>query len=113
MSLQHVVLFSFPNDLSEADDAEMRRHVEAWPAEVGGMTSLRLGRPLNEERTRGYQYLLYTEFPDEAALVAYQQHPVHQRFLHWVLERDCTPLAFDYVLDSTTVIVKSPGEVAR
>lgn len=108
MSLQHIVLFSFPKDLSPRDDAEMRRQVEAWPAEVGGMTSLRLGRSANEERTRGYQYLLYTEFPDEAALVAYQQHPVHQEFLHWVLARACTPLAFDYPLDNTTVILSPP-----
>jgi hypothetical protein len=109
MSLQHIVLFSFPNELSEADDADMRRQVEAWPAEVGGMTAIRLGRSFNEERTRGYQYLLYTEFPDQAALVAYQQHPVHQQFLRWVLDRDCTPLAFDYDLDDATVIMGSPG----
>jgi hypothetical protein len=109
MSLQHIVLFSFPDDLSEADEKEMRRQVETWPAQVGGMTSIRFGRSINEERTRGYQYLLYTEFPDQAALVAYQQHPVHQRFLRWVLDRDCTPLAFDYLLDDTTVIMGSPG----
>jgi hypothetical protein len=37
--------------------------------------------------------------------VTYQQHPVHQEFLRWVLDRDCTPLAFDYPLDDTTVIL--------
>jgi hypothetical protein len=109
VGLQHVVLFSFPQDLSAEDDAEMRRQVEAWPGEIGGMTSLRLGRALDEARTRGYQYLLYTEFPDADALVTYQRHPVHQEFLRWVLDRDCTPLAFDYPLDGSTVILDRGG----
>jgi stress responsive alpha/beta barrel protein len=105
MSLQHIVLFSFPEDLDEADEAEMRRQVQAWPAAIGGMTAVRLGRSINEERTRGHQFLLYTEFPDVPTLVAYQQHPVHQEFLRWVMERRCTPLAFDYPLDATTVVL--------
>jgi hypothetical protein len=109
VSLQHVVLFSFPQDLGPEDDAEMRRHVESWPAAIGGMTSVRLGRSINEERTRGYQYLLYTEFPDVETLVTYQKHPVHQEFLRWILERDCTPLAFDYPLDDRTVILDPPA----
>ncbi len=107
MSLQHIVLFSFPEDLGPEDDAEMRRHVESWPSEIGGMTSIRLGRSINEDRTRGYQYLLYTEFPDVDTLVTYQQHPVHRKFLRWVLDRSCTPLAFDYYLDESTVILES------
>ncbi len=105
MSVQHVVLFSFPQDLSPEDDTEMRRRVSSWPAQIGGMTALRLGRSIDESRTRGYQYLLYTEFPDVPALVAYQQHPVHQQFLRWFLDHDGTPLAFDYPLDDTTVIL--------
>lgn len=109
MTLQHVVLFSFPGDLGPEDDAEMRRQVEAWPAEIGGMTAIRLGRSIDEARIRGYQYLLYTEFPDVETLVAYQKHPVHQEFLRWVLDRDCTPLAFDYHLDETTVILGPPA----
>jgi hypothetical protein len=109
VSLQHVVLFSFPDDLSPEDDAEMRRLVESWPEAIGGMTSIRLGRSINEERTRGYQYLLYTEFPDVETLVTYQKHPVHQEFLRWVLDRNCTPLAFDYHLDEQTVVFESPG----
>jgi hypothetical protein len=109
VNLQHIVLFSFPRDLGPEDDAEMRRLVAAWPDAIGGMTSIRLGRSINEERTRGYQYLLYTEFPDVDTLVAYQRHPVHQEFLRWVLDRDCTPLAFDYPLDDTTVILETPA----
>lgn len=104
MSLQHVVLFSFPTELSAADEAEMRRQATSWPEQIGGMSAIRLGRALWTERTRGYQYLLYMEFPDVESLRDYQQHPVHQRFLRWVTERECTPLAFDYFLDAATVI---------
>ncbi len=110
MSFQHIVLFGFPEQLSPEDDAQMRRHVESWPTAIGGMTSIRLGRSINEERTRGYQYLLYMEFPDTETLVTYQKHPVHQEFLRWVLDRKCTPLAFDYPLDDTTVILEAPAQ---
>jgi hypothetical protein len=103
--LQHVVLFSFPTELSAADWEDMQRQVRSWPTEIGGIDDIRLGLPIDDSRTRGYQYLLYMEVADEAALVAYQQHPVHQAFLRWVLDRDCTPLAFDYYLDETTVVL--------
>jgi hypothetical protein len=105
MTLQHVVLFSFPQDLTKDDWAEMQRQVRSWPAEIGGIDVMRLGPSINSERTRGYQYLLFMEVADQAALVAYQQHPVHQQFLRWVMERDCTPLAFDYYLDTQTVVL--------
>jgi hypothetical protein len=103
--LQHIVLFSFPTDLSESDWDDMRGQVRSWPAEIGGIEKIRFGSPVNTERTRGYQYLLYTEFESLDALVSYQQHPVHQKFLKWVLDRDCTPLAFDYYLDEETVVL--------
>ncbi|HWB67824.1 MAG TPA: Dabb family protein [Mycobacteriales bacterium] len=108
MTLQHVVLFSFPEDLDAADWAEMQRMVRSWPSEIGGIDHIRLGASINTERTRGYQYLLYMEVADVDALVAYQQHPVHQQFLKWVLDRECTPLAFDYYLDRDTVIWPEP-----
>jgi hypothetical protein len=105
MTLQHVVLFSFPEELSDSDWEDMQRQVRSWPAEIGGFSQLRIGRSINEERTRGYQYLLYMEVADLPALVAYQQHPVHQKFLRWVMDRNCTPLAFDYHLEPATVVV--------
>jgi hypothetical protein len=105
VTLQHIVLFSFPADLSAQDDDEMRRQVASWAAEIGTMGRLRFGKDLTGARTRGYQYLLYTEFTDTAALEAYREHPVHQQFLAWITERECAPLAFDYLLDGTTVLI--------
>jgi hypothetical protein len=105
MTLQHVVLFSFPEYLTEGDWADMQRQVRSWPEEIGGIDAIRIGPSINTERTRGYQYLLYMEVADVDALVRYQKHPVHQQFLKWVLDRQCTPLAFDYFLDETTVVL--------
>ena len=103
--LQHVVLFKYPENLSDDDWADMQAQVRSWPAEIGGIEAIRLGPSFNTDRTRGYQYLLYMELADLDALVRYQKHPVHQQFLKWVLDRDCEPLAFDYYLDEETVVL--------
>jgi hypothetical protein len=105
MTLQHIVLFSFPRELSEDEAAQMRAMVASWPAEIGLMSKCRFGTDLTQARTRGYRYLLYTEFPDVDALNTYRAHPVHMAFLDWLNERDCTPLAFDYYLDEKTVLM--------
>jgi hypothetical protein len=105
MSLQHIVLFKFPRDLTTAQDARLRAMVASWPKEIGTMTRVRLGTDLTGGRNRGYQYLLYTEFPDFDTMSAYRAHPVHLEFLKYITELDCEPLAFDYVLDSQTVLM--------
>lgn len=105
MSLQHIVLFGFPREPTAAEADELRRRIASWPAVIGGMTAIRFGPARWTERTRGYQYLLYMEFPDEAALGAYQDHPVHREFAAWVGGLGVTPLAFDYHLDEATVVL--------
>lgn len=105
MSLQHIVLFSFPRPLTAAEEAEFGAMVASWPREIGLMTRCRLGTDLTGARTRGYSYLLYTEFPDVAALDRYRAHPVHMTFYDWIVARECTPLAFDYYLDDKTVLM--------
>ncbi|GAC1341258.1 MAG: hypothetical protein NVSMB29_11470 [Candidatus Dormibacteria bacterium] len=105
MTLQHVVLFSFPQELSAEDAAGMRAQVASWPSEIGGMTRLRFGRDLTGARTNGYSRLLYMEFAGTTELKQYQQHPVHQAFQQWLRERNATPLAFDYFLDDDTVLM--------
>ncbi len=105
MTVQHIVLFSFPRELTQDEAAQMRQMVASWPREIGLMTRCRLGTDITGARTRGYGYLLYTEFPDLAALTQYREHPVHLQFLDWLGQRDCTPLAFDYLLDQNTVLM--------
>src|ERR1700761_9046040 len=105
MTLQHIVLFSFPSALSAEDEAQLRAMVASWPLEIGLLTKCRLGHDIPGHGTRGYSHLLYTEFPDFDAMTAYRDHPVHQAFLAWLTERDCVPLAFDYVPDSRTVLM--------
>ncbi len=104
MTLQHIVLFSFPRALSDAEAEQMRAMVASWPAEIGLMSKCRFGTDITGARTRGYGYLLFTEFPDTETMERYRAHPVHQRFLAWLTERECTPLAFDYYLDERTVL---------
>jgi len=109
MSLQHIVLFSFPRELSAEDEAQMRSMVAAWPSEIGLMTRCRLGTDMTGARNRGYGHLLYTEFPDVQTMNAYRAHPAHVKFQDWLAERDCTPLAFDYELDDQTVFMPEHG----
>jgi Stress responsive A/B Barrel Domain len=109
MTLQHIVLFSFPRELSEAEAAQMRDMVASWPGEIGLMTRCRLGTDLTGARNRGYSHLLYTEFPDVATMNEYRAHPVHVTFMNWLADRECTPLAFDYELDEQTVFIPEHG----
>jgi hypothetical protein len=102
MTLQHIVLFAFPQELSDTDGADMLAQVASWPSEIGGMAALRLGGDLTGDRTRGYSRLLYMEFDGTDALKRYQAHPVHKAFQLWLAERSCTPLAFDYFIDGQT-----------
>lgn len=104
MTLQHIVLFSFPRPLDAREEEEMRAMIASWPREIGLATKVRFGRDITGARTRGYDYLLYTEFADMETVARYREHPVHQRFNAWIMERDCTPLAFDYYLDDKTVL---------
>jgi hypothetical protein len=110
VTLQHIVLFSFPRELSDHEATEMRDMVASWPKQIGLMTRCRLGTDLTGARNRGYAYLLYTEFPDVDSMNAYRVHPVHMEFMAWLAERNCAPLAFDYLLNEQTVLMSEPAQ---
>jgi hypothetical protein len=104
--LQHTLLFSFPDGGPSAEQSEqIRTYIREWPDAIPGIRALRFGAPMFDDRIRGYQFLLHTEFDDVASMRAYQEHPVHQRFLAWVIENNITPLAFDFMLDNETVLL--------
>jgi hypothetical protein len=103
--LQHVVLFSFPAEPTSEQAEEIRSYVREWPGVIPGIRALRFGEALFTDRTRGYQYLLYMEFDSVDDLRSYQAHPVHQKFLSWVIDNSITPLAFDYFLTEEAVLL--------
>jgi hypothetical protein len=103
--LQHVVLFSFPDSPTAEQASDIRAYIGQWPGVIPGIRALRFGEALFGERTRGYQYLLYMEFDSVDDMRSYQAHPVHQKFLSWVIDNNITPLAFDYFLDQDAVLL--------
>lgn len=105
MTIQHVVLFKFPTALDEDEELEFRSIVARWPSEVGTMTNLRLGQDMRivGDRSQGYQYLLFMEFPDVKALTDYRAHEAHVALSTFIRPRGCVVLAFDYELDDRSI----------
>lgn len=106
MSIQHVVLFGFPHKPSPERAEELIAQIRGWVAVIPGIRALRVGEDITKARTRGYHHLLYMEFDNQTDLRTYQQHPLHQHFLAWVIEHEITALAFDYPLDDTTILLR-------
>ncbi len=103
--LQHVVLLKFPTPLTADEDATVRSMVASWPEKIATLAELRFGGDLTGQRTRGYDYLLVTVFPDADTLAAYTAHPAHQEFVAFLEAHGCQRLAFDYYLDDATRFV--------
>lgn len=110
MSLLHTVLLSFDPELGPDDAEELRAQVRTWPGEIGGFEQLAVGSPISTERAQGYQFLLHIVVPDADALRRYLVHPVHRRFAQWVDDRGGLVLAFDYLLDASTVVHDAAGQ---
>lgn len=100
---QHVVLFGFPEPLGEADDAELRSLLRSLATEAECIQAMRFGRSVTDW-TGGFDYLLYVELTEEAALPAYLSHPRHVAVGQWIQARECTSVVFDYAVDEATVI---------
>ena len=107
MTLQHIVLFSFPARAQSADEAaEMRAMVASWPQEIGLMTKCRLGTDITGARTRGYPLPALHRVPRRRRDDRLPRPSrCTRQFLAWLNERDCIPLAFDYDLDDQTVLM--------
>lgn len=101
---QHVVLFRFPEPLSEAEEREMFEQIKAWPDDIPGLTGLRIGKDVGG-RSQGFDYLLLTEFEDEEAHQAYYSQPTHVSFGQWVAARNAEVIRVDYALGEDNLIL--------
>lgn len=104
MTLQHVVLFRFPERLNPQDERQMRSIIERWPELIGTMSKLRFGTDVAAvgDRTLGFQYLLMMEFASIETFLAYRDHEAHRALSAFIKPRLCEVLAFDYDLTPST-----------
>jgi len=96
MAIQHVVLWRFTTDLSEADQQEVRKRVETSSNDIGRMRELRFAPLVPAASAQGYQYLMSMVFENEADLANYMEHPLHIELAKWAIGRSCEFLYFDY-----------------
>jgi hypothetical protein len=111
VTLQHVVLLSFPRPLGEAGLAELRELFQPLAAEADFIETMRLGRSATEW-TGGYEYLLYVELTAQNDLPAYLAHPRHVTAGAWIAEHQGTAVVFDYDIEAATV-PSSPRDGSR
>ncbi len=98
--LHHIVLFKFKDGLSHEQRQQFQSGLDRLLQEVPGIISLSHGRNFSE-RSQGYEYGLSVHLQDQAALKAYQDHPIHQEVLTTTLRPlSQESLAVDYEYDS-------------
>ncbi len=102
-SIQHLVLFHFPRQLTEDEELEMFAQVQRWPEAIGGFSRLRFGRDVSG-RSRGYDYALLIEFGNQEAAERYFPHPAHRAFADWVHARGSEEIVVDYDVRSSAVV---------
>lgn len=103
--IQHIVLFRFPQPLTDDEYTEWSDIARTWPNEIDGVSAIRLGPPMSDAMADGYQYLLYVELADADALNGYLAHPAHGKFGAWAAGRGSGFLVYDYALDPQTVLL--------
>ena len=102
--VQHVVLFKFPNGLTSEEERYMIEQVRKWPETIPGFTGVRLGKDVGG-RSKGYEYLLLTEFDSEESHQAYYSQPAHVAFGDWVAAHNAEVIRVDYPLTKDSLLL--------
>ena len=81
----HVVLIRLKESVLEPEAERFLEDARRVLGSVPGVQNLRVGKGLGVKAEIEHPYALVMEFPDEAALEAYQVHPEHQRFVREIV----------------------------
>lgn len=76
--LVHVVLFRFKSDVAEATREEILAAARDVLPKIPGVSHLLVGKSIKKDAEFDHALSMY--FEDEAALIAYRDHPGHVRF---------------------------------
>jgi hypothetical protein len=80
----HVFAFQWKPAATDADKARAFRDISAFQGQIPGLLETHVGANISP-RGKGYAFGGIMRFKDQAALVAYVQHPSHQALLVWLV----------------------------
>ena len=80
MTLRHIALFRWKDDVTETQVAEVERLLEALPEAVPELRSYTVGRDAGISEG-AFDFAVVAEVDDEGGFVAYRDHPDHQAAL--------------------------------
>jgi hypothetical protein len=78
--IRHFLLFSFPDEMPEAETAEILREAALLPERIPEISSFHLGETFDAVMPPRWGTCMSMEFEDEAALRRYIDHPAHVTF---------------------------------
>ncbi|MCQ6963297.1 Dabb family protein [Methanolobus chelungpuianus] len=85
--LKHIVMWKLKETAEGTNKLEnalvMKEMLESLPGRIPEIVSLEVGININPTDA-AYDVVLYSEFRDEAALYAYQEHPEHVKVADFV-----------------------------
>lgn len=80
----HMFAFRLKPGVTEEQKDRMLREIKALEKQIPGILETVIGNN-DSPRGQGYEIGGAMKFPDQAALEAYNVHPVHQELLKWLV----------------------------
>jgi antibiotic biosynthesis monooxygenase (ABM) superfamily enzyme len=80
----HMFAFRLKPGVREEQKDRMLREIKALQKQIPGILETVIGKN-DSPRGQGYEIGGAMKFPDQAALEAYNAHPVHQELLKWLV----------------------------
>jgi hypothetical protein len=99
--LKHIVMWKLKETAEGKNKLEnvllMKRMLESLPGRIPEIEFLEVGVNANHSDA-AYDVVLYSEFRDEAALYAYQEHPEHVKVADFVAKVREERVVVDYLV---------------
>jgi hypothetical protein len=80
----HTFLFRWKSGVTEDQKSRAIREIRALGGKIPGLLETLVGRNISP-RSQGYELGGVMKFTDLATFEAYNDHPVHQRLLAWLM----------------------------
>lgn len=93
--IKHIVMWTFKDEVGEADKLEMKRKLEALKGLVPTLMDIEIGMDVAGKEA-SMDMVLYSEFASMDDLQAYATHPEHLKVVGFVKPLVCERAVVDY-----------------